>query len=177
MARTKQSARKSTGRRRPGKLVVNRNNDTEKTSYTPSTSELATAHGLPVPAASTAVSKFEDIHPLVAAFNTLEIPLGPASHHSPPKTEYTYPRTPTSSIRGRNTQKARKSTGGRRPSQSQENTYSSHSHPVISTPGSSSSTAQPLNTGVADSDTGRHGTLRRMKQTARKSTGGKQREQ
>ncbi|SJL18743.1 uncharacterized protein ARMOST_22343 [Armillaria ostoyae] len=176
-SRTKQTARKSTGGRSVKRLNVDRNDDSKK--FSSSSSRMTAAYESPVPTTSTAAPKFEDEHPLVAALNMLENPPGPASYHFSPKTEYPdrpIPSTPAPSIPGRNTQTARKSTGGRKPSRPQENTYSSLSHPVTPTPGSSSSTAQPFNTGATDPDTSHHGTSRRMKQTARKSTGGKRRE-
>ncbi|PBK73271.1 hypothetical protein ARMSODRAFT_1081502 [Armillaria solidipes] len=195
-SRTKQTARKSTGGRSAKRLNVDRNDDSKKFSSSSSRLSAAfffislgdtniyvvsstTAYEPPVPTTSTAAPKLEAEHPLVAALNMLENPTGPASYHFSPKTEYPdrpISSTPAPSIPGRNTQTARKSTGGRKPSRPQENTYSTLSHPVTPTPGSSSSTAQPFNTGAADPDTSHHGTSRRMKQTARKSTGGKRRE-
>ncbi|KAK0505399.1 hypothetical protein EDD18DRAFT_1129195 [Armillaria luteobubalina] len=196
-SRTKQTARKSTGGRSARKLNVNRNDDREKvydchnnsacfgqnlvlSSYARSMSRLAMTFEPPAPTASTVAPTFADVHPLVAAFNTLENPPGPASYHFSPKTEYPNspsPRTSTPLIPGRSTQTARKSTGGRKPSRPQESAHPSLFHPVRPTPGSSSSTAQPFNsTGAADPDTSYYDTSRRIRQTARKSTGGKRRE-
>ncbi|KAG7442571.1 uncharacterized protein BT62DRAFT_375743 [Guyanagaster necrorhizus] len=103
---------------------------------------------------------------------------GLAFYHHSPKIEYQdrFARTPVPSISWRNSQTARKSTGGRKPSRPKAQSGSFFSHPATPASVPSSSTVLPFNKSTVDPDTSHHDIPRRMKQTARKSTGGKGRE-